>query len=38
MIIFDVLFDINERVYTEFEGAGLSIPYPQMDVHIQKEA
>ncbi len=35
---FGVLFDINERVYTEFETAGLSIPFPQMDVHIQKEA
>ncbi len=33
-----VFFDMNERVYTEFEGAGLSIPFPQMDVHIQKEA
>ena len=34
----DVFFDMNERVYNEFEAAGLSIPYPQMDVHIQKEA
>lgn len=34
---FDVLFDINERVYTEFGAAGLSIPFPQMDVHIQKD-
>lgn len=34
---FDVLFDINERVYNEFGDAGLSIPFPQMDVHIQKE-
>ncbi len=33
-----VFFDMNERVYTEFEAAGLSIPFPQMDVHIQKEA
>ena len=33
-----VHFDMNERVYTEFEAAGLSIPFPQMDVHIQKEA
>lgn len=33
---FDVLFDINERVYTEFGSAGLSIPFPQMDVHVQK--
>lgn len=33
-----VFFDMNERVYNEFEAAGLSIPFPQMDVHIQKEA
>ena len=32
-----VFFDMNERVYNEFAEAGLSIPYPQMDVHIQKE-
>jgi small conductance mechanosensitive channel len=32
-----VFFDMNERVYTEFGDAGLSIPFPQMDVHIQKE-
>lgn len=29
-----VKFDINERVYTEFGAAGLSIPFPQMDVHV----
>ena len=33
----DVYFLMNERVYNEFESAGLSIPFPQMDVHIQKE-
>lgn len=32
-----VFFDMNERVYTEFGDAGLHIPFPQMDVHIQKE-
>jgi len=32
-----VFFDMNERVYNEFENSGLSIPFPQMDVHIQKE-
>ena len=32
-----VFFDMNERVYNEFEQEGLSIPFPQMDVHIQKE-
>lgn len=31
-----VFFDMNERVYNEFGAAGLSIPFPQMDVHIQK--
>ena len=34
----DVHFDMNERVYNEFGAAGLSIPFPQMDVHVQKEA
>tara|TARA_B110000285_G_C15131885_1_gene624164 strand:- start:653 stop:1483 length:831 start_codon:yes stop_codon:yes gene_type:complete len=34
----DVFFQMNERVYNEFEAAGLSIPFPQMDVHVQKEA
>lgn len=33
-----VFFDMNERVYSEFENSGLSIPFPQMDLHIQKEA
>ena len=33
-----VYFDMHERVYNEFGAAGLSIPFPQMDVHIQKEA
>lgn len=32
-----VFFDMNERVYTEFDAAGLSIPFPQMDVHVQNE-
>jgi len=34
----DVFFNMNERVYNEFSEAGLSIPYPQMDIHLQKEA
>ncbi len=33
----DVYFDMNERVYNEFAMVGLNIPYPQMDIHIQKE-
>lgn len=33
----DVFFSMNERVYTEFDAAGLSIPFPQMDVHVQNQ-
>ena len=32
----DVYFDMNKKVYEEFEKEGLSIPYPQMDVHVHK--
>lgn len=32
-----VFYDMNERVYNEFEAAGLSIPFPQMDVHVKKQ-
>lgn len=32
----DVFFDMNEKVYNTFEGAGLNIPFPQMDVHLHK--
>jgi len=34
----DVFFSMNERVYNEFGEAGLSIPFPQMDVHVQKDS
>lgn len=30
----DLYFDINERVYKTFPTVGLSIPFPQMDLHI----
>lgn len=30
-----VYFDMNEKVYRQFEQEGLSIPFPQMDVHVQ---
>ncbi len=30
----DVFFDMNEKIYTTFEQKGISIPYPQMDVHV----
>jgi small conductance mechanosensitive channel len=33
----DVHFAMNERVYTEFEAAGLTIPFPQLDVHLRNE-
>jgi len=32
----DVYFQMNEQVYKTFEKEGLSIPFPQMDVHVQK--
>jgi small conductance mechanosensitive channel len=31
-----VHFDMNKKVYDEFEKHGLSFPYPQMDVHLHK--
>ena len=31
-----VKFDFNEKVYKEFPQNGLSIPFPQMDVNIDK--
>ena len=32
----DVFFKMNERIYKEFEGVGLNIPFPQMDVHLKQ--
>ena len=32
----DVYFDINTKVYNQFDAAGLNIPYPQMDVHVHQ--
>lgn len=32
----DVNFGLKEKVYKTFEKEGLNIPFPQMDVHIQK--
>ncbi len=32
-----VFFDLNERVYKEFDKHGLNIPFPQMDVHVHKD-
>lgn len=33
-----VFFDMNKKIYEVFEKEGLNIPFPQMDVHIQKNA
>lgn len=33
-----VHFRMNEEVYKRFPAAGLSFPFPQMDVHLQREA
>jgi len=32
-----VHFRMNEQVYKEFPKAGLSFPFPQMDIHLTKE-
>ena len=31
-----VLWDTTEAVKTKFDEAGISMPYPQMDVHLDK--
>ena len=31
-----IYFDLQEKVYKTFAKEGLNIPFPQMDVHIQK--
>ena len=31
-----VFFDINEKTYNTFNAEGINIPFPQMDVHLQK--
>jgi len=32
-----VKFDVMEKVKLAFDEAGISIPYPQMDIHLNKE-
>jgi len=32
-----VYFAMNENVYNTFNKEGLNIPYPQMDIHLQKD-
>jgi len=31
-----IYFDLTEKVYKTFDKEGLNIPFPQMDVHLQK--
>lgn len=31
-----IYFDLQEQVYKTFDKQGLNIPFPQMDVHVQK--
>ena len=31
-----VFFDINEKTYNAFNAGDINIPFPQMDVHLQK--
>jgi len=31
-----VYFDLLEKIKLKFDEAGISIPYPQMDVHLKK--
>jgi small-conductance mechanosensitive channel len=33
----DVLFDMKKALKEAYDKAGISIPYPQMDVHMQKD-
>ena len=33
-----VFFDLNEKIKLRFDEVGISIPFPQMDVHLQKVA
>lgn len=33
----DVLFDVNQKILTEFQKNKISIPFPQRVVHIQKD-
>lgn len=33
----DVYYDMLEKVKLTFDEKGISIPYPQMDIHMQKE-
>jgi small conductance mechanosensitive channel len=32
-----IFFDLNERVYKTFDKEGITIPFPQMDVHVNNQ-
>lgn len=32
-----VFYQINERIYTELPASGVSFPFPQMDVHLDRQ-
>lgn len=32
-----VFFDMNQKVYNQFNAKGISIPFPQMDVHMHSK-
>ena len=32
-----VLYDVNEQIYKQFPRNGIRFPFPQMDVHVNKE-
>ena len=32
----DIYFDLNEKVKIEFDKAGISIPFPQRDIHLHQ--
>jgi len=31
-----IFFDMHEKVYKTFDKEGIHIPFPQMDIHMQK--
>jgi small conductance mechanosensitive channel len=33
-----VFFDMNQKVYNEFNSKGINIPFPQMDVHMHSKS
>ena len=33
----DVLYDVNEKIYKQFPQQGLHFPFPQMDVHVSNQ-